>query len=56
MIEVREDYVKEYVFRNLVNTRWVPLKEQFADIFNKTLPLETHSRLTCRILNLDDDK
>ena len=56
MTEVREGYVKECMSRNFVNVRWVPSKEKFADIFTKALLLETHRRLTCRILNLDEDK
>ena len=53
--EVREDYVRECEKRKLVTVKWVPFKEQLADIFTKALPLESHGRLTSKIMNIDKD-
>ena len=53
MTDIKENYVKECVQRNLVEVRWVASKEQISDIFTKSLASELHAKLIKLILNLD---
>ena len=53
MTDIKADYVKECVKRNFVKVKWVPSKEQIADIFTKPLAFELHNKLTNLILNLE---
>ena len=51
MVEIKRDYVKECVKKNMIKAEWVCSKEQLADIFTKPLPFETHTYLTNKIMN-----
>ena len=54
MIDVHINYFKDYLKHGFVETKWVPSKEQLADIFIKPLAFDLHNKLTNRILNLDN--
>ena len=54
MTEVFDDYVKQCVEHKWVEVKWISLKEQIADIFTKPLSFEIHSKLTRKILNIDE--
>lgn len=52
LTEIRYQFVKECAVRGRVNVKWVPSKEQLADIFTKPLSFSLHETLAKKIFNL----
>ena len=53
MIDTQIGYFKDCLKHGFIRSRWVPSKEQIADIFTKPLAFLLHNKLTNMILSLE---
>ena len=51
MSNTHGDFVKLCVLEGKVTAKWVPTKENIADIMTKPLPYKTHEYLRSKIMN-----
>lgn len=52
MADTHGDFIKECVESRRVEVRWIPTKENLADIMTKPLPAKAHTYLRDKLLNL----